>query len=193
MWTCGLVVTSATTKAQLLVNASRRALLEVKWHALSAAHKNPRRNSSVAALKAIQHELAALTPHPLAEPCMRWLVLVSVQNSREVQKSLSRTIRSLPLSNFSIFHYDSRSEADHNFKAWLELAWYRDSYQIVHRSFARGAGCTIEALITTIGWMRGQAGYTHLWKVDSDLEFGLCANDQLNPTACTHTHLTFHS
>ena len=157
-----------------LQNASHRDLREVTSHALSVAH-GLRQNSS-AAIRAIQAEVSQLSPHPAAELLMHWLVLISVPDSDESRGHVQNALAALPQSHFSIYHFDSSGLADVRFASWHAAPWYYNSRQIVHRGFKRGSGCTIEALMTTVAWMLGlgrEHGFTHLWKVDSDLDFTL--------------------
>ena len=202
----------AAVRAQALVNTSRLHLREVKWHALSVA-TNPLRNADLAALRVIQAELTHLEQHPATQP-MRWLVLVNVHNSGQSQERVKQMLTMLPQSHFSIYHYDATSEAHPNYLAWRELAWFRDTAQIVHRAHRRGAGCTIEALLDTIGWMLNppsasecrlareaacSRGYTHLWKIDSDQDMGLVHEEALRalvahraPFICQPAILPYH-
>ena len=95
------------------------------------------------------------------------------------------------LADFSVYHYDSRTAMDVGYQGFDEHDWYRD--RVVHRGFVTGSGCTVEALKETIKWMLhggGSGRYTHLWKIDSDLGFGLFSLPGLRGTGCSSCALS---
>ena len=159
--------------ARRLVNRSITELQHVRWNALAIA-KGEADPAARKRLRRIQDALAT-APATMRGP-MRWLVLVMVQNRQDCHRDLRGMLAALPQSDFSVYHYDSHSTSDEGYAAFAKQSWYATSSQVVHRGFVTGSGCTVEALKETIGWMLHGAGarrYTHLWKVDSDLSFGL--------------------
>lgn len=106
---------------------------------------------------------------------MRWLVLVMVANRPDCHHLLRSMLAAVP-DDFSVYHFDASSERDLTFRAYAQELWYSGSKgQIVHRGFRSGTGCILESLKLTIDWMLDVSAksYTHLWKLDSDLDFGV--------------------
>ena len=167
-----------------LINASATRLQMVRWEADSVAAAAASDSNSLAtpsttaymALRAIQEELAHLPASITGQ--MRWLALVMVRDTHECHKLLRGMLRALPV-DFSVYHFDAAHERDASYRAFARQAWYSSppvgaSGQVVHRAFRGGSGCILESLQKTIAWMlTGSTGYTHLWKIDSDLDFRL--------------------
>lgn len=156
-----------------LVNKSVSELQNIRWSARAVAEKSFE-PASLTRLRDIQRQLA--TAPAAMSGRMRWLILVMVQDNQDCHADLRGMMNALPpsLADFSVYHYDSRKSSDTGYQAFDSQDWYRD--RTVHRAFVTGSGCTVEALKETIHWMLhgGGAGrYTHLWKIDSDLAFGL--------------------
>ena len=165
---------SIARRAGALVNASISELQTVRWSARAVAERNFE-PQSLARLREIQ-KLLATVPSTMQGPQMRWLILVMVQNNPECQADLHGMVKAVPssLADFSVYHYDSKSMDDASFRAFANQEWYRN--RVVHRAFVTGSGCTVEAMKECIHWMLKGGGvgrYTHLWKIDSDLAFGL--------------------
>ena len=160
-------------RVQALVNRSVKEMQTVRWSAKAVAERGFE-PASLVRLREIQRQLENAMPNVVGQ--MRWLVLVMVQNNPDCHEDLRGMMNALPvaLADFSVYHYDSRTAMDVGYQGFDEHDWYRD--RVVHRGFVTGSGCTVEALKETIRWMLhggGSGRYTHLWKIDSDLGFGL--------------------
>ena len=161
----------------MLVQSSARKLQTVRWEADAVATAGA--DPSVAdatplaafnALRAVQKKLAALPPS-IREP-MRWLVLVMVADRPHCHTLLRGMLAALP-DDFSVHHFDARSMNDSAYGAYAREPWYSTTARIVHRGFRVGSGCILESLKLTIQWMlTKKQPFTHLWKIDSDLDFG---------------------
>ena len=148
-------------------------------------------------LRRIQRQLSLLEPS-IPGP-MRWLIHVMVNSRHDSQQLLRGMLIALAPFDFSVFHFDARSPADETALRYSRQRWFAEA-RVVHRGFVRGTGCILEALQTTVGWMLGQRRgvpspqqeetarrdgqftgrahcevgvYSHLWKLDSDLDLSL--------------------
>ena len=175
-----------------IVNESHVHLLVVKHSAqqVGRGSKKPVHHDALNTLRRIQASLARLPAGIGGE--MNWLALVSVQNDEGCRVSLRKIMDAVPI-DFSVYHYDSSSREDENAVAYMREPWYgavvhenavaymREPWyerepRIVHRGFKRATGCTVEAVLDTLTWMLSgiaSQSYTHLWKLDSDLDFSL--------------------
>ncbi len=168
-------VTDTLDAVRMLVNTSNIHLQVVKHNAQQVGHGSvkPAHREALQTLRRIQAGLSLLPAAVGGE--MRWLGLVSVQNDARCRSSLRRIMDAVPM-DFSIYHYDSSDSEGENAIAYVREPWYGNSSRIVHRGFRRATGCTVEALLDTLTWMlSGLApqSYSHLWKLDSDLDFSL--------------------
>lgn len=155
-----------------MVNESFQELRTVRSYAHDVAEKGSA-PSSLFRLRQIQGVLA--TAPACMQGRMHWLVLVMVKDRPDCHKSLRGMMAALPRSDFSVYHYDSHSAEDATYLAFARQRWYQQG-RVVHRGFVVGSGCTVEAMKDTIAWMLDREGagrYTHLWKIDSDVQFGL--------------------
>ena len=75
---------------------------------------------------------------------MSWLVLVMVQNRTDCHEDLRGMMAALPLSDFSVYHYDSVSASDAGYLAFAAQPWYRK--RVVHSGFVTGSGCTSRSI-----------------------------------------------
>ena len=158
-----------------IVNESHVHLLVVKHSAqqVGRGSKKPVHHDALNTLRRIQASLARLPAGIGGE--MNWLALVSVQNDEGCRVSLRKIMDAVPI-DFSVYHYDSSSREDENAVAYMREPWYKREPRIVHRGFKRATGCTVEAVLDTLTWMLSgiaSQSYTHLWKLDSDLDFSL--------------------
>lgn len=170
-WSRGSWGWAGVKRIRQLVNRSVSELRRSSWEAEKVGQKG----LYPSALQRLQHiqGLLAMAPNTMRGP-MRWLILVMVESRPQSRDDLRAMMAALPRSDFSVYHYDCYSEQDPNCLDFARQRWY--SSRVVHRGFVTGSGCTVEALKNTITWMIHEGGvgrYTHLWKIDSDLEFGL--------------------
>jgi hypothetical protein len=157
-------------RVQMLVNSSTAELKSFPQHADAVVHgKHP---NSLNTLQNIQLQLACLPSQ--MKGAMRVLMLVMVQNRRDVMDDLKTTMSAVP-ADFSVYHYDCQSLQDFACETYSKQQWFRR--RVVHRGIrGTGSGCILDALKGTIQWMLSgpsQGKYSHLWKVDSDLGFEL--------------------
>ena len=125
-------------------------------------------------LRQIQSELAQLAPSAM-DANFRWLAMTMVSNRHVVSLNLRHMLELLPC-DFSMYHFDARSERDRSYRAYAARDWYISSKQIVHRGFVTKSGCHVEAITGVLRWLLQDSQrlpYSHLWILDNDLDFGL--------------------
>ena len=147
----------------------------------------------VTRLRAIQSELARLPPSQEQRQqssgrsssssdsgsswrIMRPLIMTMVNDSPDVRAALRLQMSALPC-NYSVYHFDAKGPDDAHYRAYAAEAWYSQSAQVVRRAFVTGTGCQVEAIKEVLAWLLGPShparGYTHLWLLDSDIDFRL--------------------
>ena len=177
---------AVASQARSLVNMSHQDLATVRRHAWSVVCQQEEAviaKQSIAELKSgsaslgrIAQQLAKL-PHRMPQH-VHLLALFPVCNVPAVHRMLQDAMNAIRPSDFSVFHHDAMGTSSGHFRAFARHAWYSRSSQIVHRSFrTNGSSCInvgwISAMSYIVAGAGSQSGYTHLWKFDADLHFGL--------------------
>lgn len=137
-------------------------------------------DEELAAMAAVH---AALMQLPPAIPGRQmWLGVLSL--AAEVLRSPrpflpERQFAALSPLSLHVHHFDAAGEADANFHAFAQLPWYTSAFANSHvrrRFFYADGGCklaiwrrSIRATLTPGG--ADPTPYTHVWFVDSDLDF----------------------
>lgn len=133
---------------------------------------------AAAGLVEVQRRLRRLSP--IISGHMSWLAVQPVSLRSHGGEQPFGALTMLRQLDWHVHHFDASSEAHPNYAALAVLPWYKAA-SIIHRTFRGSTGCKLEAWVEAMRWLfdpasrkaRHSAGhrYTHLWFVDSDLDF----------------------
>ena len=177
---------AVASRVRALINSSRQDLFTVRRRAGEVLRQQANAaapNELAADLERARAALASIAQQLTEFPSrMPWrvhiLALFPAYNIPAVHRRLQGAMDAIHPSDFSVFHYDALGTSSSQFRAFARHEWYSRSNQIVHRSFGSNASTCIN-----VGWVAAMSymidgagsrtGYTHLWKFDADLDFGL--------------------